>query len=138
MGESCLARESVVRVALVVLLLACKIVFARKRGVVSAGAACNLGGSALPTDNGVHEDAAPANGVHGDAAPANSGVHWDAAPALGGRLVGRRPSSARLAGSLVLRPPLAALVSRRGLPPLASLSSKSSSTRTLASALLYC
>jgi hypothetical protein len=85
-GELCLTRESVIRVALVVLLLACKIVFACERGVVSAGAACDLGGSALPADKGVHGDAAPANGVHGDAAPADSSVHWDAAPTLGGRL----------------------------------------------------
>jgi hypothetical protein len=86
MGKLCLARKSVVRVALVVLLLACEIVFARKRGVVSAGAACNFGGSTSPANDGVHGDAAPADGVHGDAAPANGGVHWDATPALGGRL----------------------------------------------------
>jgi hypothetical protein len=51
-------------------------------------------------------------------------------------LVDWRPSSARSARSLALRPPLGALVSRRGLPPLASSSSKSSSMKPLASALL--
>ncbi len=86
MGKSCLARESVVRVALIVLLRARKIVFACKRGIVSAGDACNLGRSASPANDGVHRDAAPANGVHRDAAPANGGVRWDTALALGGRL----------------------------------------------------
>jgi hypothetical protein len=135
-GKSCLARKSVIRVALVVLLLACEIVLLAREASSPLEPLAILAGAPCPPMTACTGTPRPPTACTGTPRLPTAVCIGTPHPLLGGALVGWRPSSARLAGSSALRPPLAALVLRRGLPPLALLSSESSSTRTLASASL--